>query len=308
MFFKIANTGENHFGVYLSSIILVIIAVLLGNLPLAAALLLKGNIEMTDPGQLFSMGLGSNLTLALVVVPFAFGLFALLFCVVRLHKRSTNSVLTSRTKLDWNRIFMAFGLWIFFNACFELFNYFMSPGDYTFRPPGLSFLILLLVAFLFLPLQIAFEEVLFRGYLLQGLGLATKSRMLALILTSAMFGGLHLANPEVIEYGLGKMMTYYIGTGVVLGIMVIMDDGLELALGVHAGTNIYSAVFVSYEAGALQTDALFHSTADVVDSSIYSFLIFAVIFIFLLSRIYKWKDWGKIWRPINYSKNTELHV
>ena len=304
MFFKVAQEGENNIGVYLGTLALVVFATLFGNLPIAIALLSKKGADFGSMADIFNSGIDTNLLLALIIVPFAFGLFALLFCVRKLHKRPINSVLTSRSSIDWRRVFLAFGLWFAMNGIFELVNYFMAPEEYTFRPPGFSFIILVIVALSLLPLQVAFEEVLFRGYLMQGLGNLFHYRWIPLLLTSIAFGAMHLSNPEVSEYGMGRMMTYYIGIGFVLGLITVMDDGLELAFGIHAATNIYSATMVSYEAGALQTQALFHSNAEIVDNSVYSFLIFSAVFVFILSRIYKWNDWSKIWRPIRNQENT----
>ena len=298
MFFKVAEKGQNQIFIYAGTIVLMILAVLFGNLPIGLALVAKGAADIGDVSQLYNSGLDQNLLLVLIIIPFALGLFGILFGIKMLHKRKVNSVLTSRSRVDWSRILMAFGLWFSINGMFEIANYFMSPEEYSFRPPGLSFLILLAVAFLFLPLQVAFEEVLFRGYLMQGIGALFGNRWMPLVLTSVAFGMMHIANPEVTEYGTGRMMTYYIGIGLILGIVTIMDDGLELAFGIHAATNIYSATMVSYEAGAIQTGALFHSNAEIVDNSIYSFLIFSVIFVFILSRIYKWNDWSKLWTPL----------
>ena len=301
MFFKVAEKGRNQFGIYLATLALVFLATMIGNVPLMIAMWIKGDGEIaqfTEVSDIYNLGLDQNLMLALIIVPFAFGLLALLLSIKTIHERRINSVLTARPKVDWNRILLVFGLWFTINGIFELTNYFMSPDEYSFRPPGISFIILLLVSFVFLPLQVAFEEVLFRGYLMQGIGAIFRNRWVPLILTSVAFGLMHMANPEVVEYGVGRMMTYYIGIGLVLGVVTIMDDGLELAFGIHAATNIYSATMVSYEAGAIQTGALFHSNADIVDNSIYSFLIFSIVFVFILSRIYKWNDWSKLWAPL----------
>jgi membrane protease YdiL (CAAX protease family) len=298
MFFQVAQKGEHHLIQYLISIVMIFVAVLIGNFPLVIALWSSGNAQMTDVSQLYNSSLDHNLMLALIIAPFAFGLLGLFFVVQKIHRRKPLTVITSRPGLDWKRIWLAFGLWFGLNAVIEIVNYTLTPGEYTFRPPGISFFILLVVAFALLPLQIAFEEILFRGYLLQGLGKLFHNRWIPLLLTSCAFGLMHAQNPEVMEHGFGKMMSYYIGIGLILGVIAVMDDGLELSLGIHAATNIYSAVVVSYEGGALQTDALLHSNADIDDESIIMFMVIAILFTFALSKIYKWTNWAKLWSPI----------
>ena len=308
MFFKLARQGENHFGQYAVTIALTFLGLVVGNVLMVAYYYVVTGVLIQDAADIGALEIDNTVRLIGILMPFIAGLLSLLFCISSIHKRPFLTALTSRHRLDWSRIFLAFGLWILFNGIFELINYYISPGDYTFRMPTMSFLFLLVVALALLPLQIAFEEVLFRGYLMQGTGLLFGYRWVALVITSVAFGALHLANPEVLEYGLGKMMFYYIGVGFILGVIAIMDDGLELALGIHAATNIYSAVLVSYDAGALQTDALFHSSADMVDSSVYSFIAFAVVFTIMLSRIYKWKNWNRLWERIEPEMDLENTV
>ena len=55
---------------------------------------------------------------------------------------------------------------------------------------------------------------------------------------------MHIANPEVGKLGM-IIMVYYIGTGFFLGIMTLMDEGLELALGFHAANNLIGALLVT---------------------------------------------------------------
>ena len=88
----------------------------------------------------------------------------------------------------------------------------MAPEEYVFNFKWRTFLPLLFLGTLLIPIQTSTEELLFRGYLLQGFGVLFKNRWLPLILTSVLFVGLHYANPEVDQFGLG-IMFYYIGTG-----------------------------------------------------------------------------------------------
>ena len=78
------------------------------------------------------------------------------------------------------------------------------------------------------------------------------------MITSILFGVFHSANPEVSEMGY-SLMVFYIGTGLLLGIMTLMDDGIELALGFHFGNNLLAATLVTSDWSALQTDAAFYN-------------------------------------------------
>ena len=72
-----------------------------------------------------------------------------------------------------------------------------------------------------------------------------------LLITSAIFGLLHIANPEIGKLGY-SLLIYYIGTGLFLGIMTLMDEGTELALGFHAANNLFTALLVTSDWTAFQ--------------------------------------------------------
>ena len=114
---------------------------------------------------------------------------------------------------------------------------------------------LALIGILLIPLQTSFEEYFFRGYLMQGLGIVTKNRWFPLIFTSVVFGMLHIANPEVSKLGYG-ILWYYVGTGFFLGIITLMDEGLELALGFHAANNLITALLVTANCTVFQTNSI----------------------------------------------------
>jgi hypothetical protein len=173
---------------------------------------------------------------------------------------------------------------------------------------------LLLVSFLFLPLQTSFEELLFRGYFMQGIGVLVNNRWLPLLITSVCFGLLHGANPEVEKLG-SISMVFYIGTGFFYGITTLMDEGTELALGLHAVNNIIAAVFVTNDWTVFKTDALF---IDISEPSVGWEMFFPVLVLYpvllvLFSKKYGWTNWrdkllGAIEKPsqINYKENYRI--
>ena len=191
---------------------------------------------------------------------------------------------------------------------FELIMYFMSPQAYIFQLNWSTFLPLLLISIFFLPIQTSLEELVFRGYALQGIGNLTKSRLIALLITSVLFGLIHGMNPEVAKYGFWTMQMYYVSAGLILGIMTIMDDSLELALGVHAATNIYGALFLSYEGSALQTDSIFKTTEINPILMFIFLLLMGAIFLFLCSRKYKWLSFSKILEPVDKTLNDDSPI
>jgi membrane protease YdiL (CAAX protease family) len=175
----------------------------------------------------------------------------------------------------------------------------------------MKFAVLFVISILLFPFQIGFEEYLFRGYLMQQIGIVAKNRWFPLLITSVVFGLFHSVNPEVAEMGFG-VMVFYIGTGFLLGIMTLMDDSLELALGFHLGNNLMAALLITSDFSAIRTDAVFRysgaeNTSDMLSEMIVSIAIVYPIILIIFAKKYHWKYWiakltGKI-QPLDTSIN-----
>lgn len=251
--------------------------------------------------------LPSNISLILNLIPFVF-LLSLLFVLVKhLHQRSILSLTTTRKKIDFKRVFFSFGI----ITCITIFPFFIAfyvdSSQVELQFNLTKFLILLIISLLLFPFQIALEEYLFRGYFMQHLGIIVKNKWFPLIFTSILFGIAHSANPEVAEIGYITMV-FYIGTGLFLGIITLMDNGLELALGFHLGNNLMAALLVTSDWSVLQTDAIFKYTAEKANMSIMEILVpvllFYPIILFIFSKVYNWSNWkknllGKVIEPQN---------
>ena len=157
------------------------------------------------------------------------------------QSQSIRALTTSRKKIDWKRIWFAFFLWGAITVLLTGVDIYFSPENFQFNFQLIPFLKLAIIVIILIPLQTSFEEYMFRGHMMQGLGLLAKNRWVPLLVTSVLFGLMHLGNPEVSTLGLGVMI-FYIGTGLFLGIITLMDEGLELALGFHAANNLFGAL------------------------------------------------------------------
>ncbi len=235
---------------------------------------------------------GSPTVLVLLLAPLVAGLFVVLGWTILVHQQSITSLTTSRKKIDWKRVLFVFSLWSAITIAFTLIDVYGSPDDYVLNFDVSKFLVLAVIAILLIPLQTSFEEYLFRGHMMQGIGLLAKNRWVPLFVTSILFGLMHIANPEVEKLGYG-IMVYYIGTGFFLGIMTLMDEGLELALGFHAANNLITALLVTADWTAFQTDSIFKDISEPAlgwDVLIPVFIVFPIL-LFILGKKYKWENW-----------------
>lgn len=168
----------------------------------------------------------------------------------------------------------------------------MNPADYVWNFKPIPFAILILISVVLLPFQTSTEEYIFRGYLMQGFANLAKNKWFPLLMTSLIFGGLHAANPEVAKMG-NIIFVYYIGTGLFLGIITLMDEGMELALGFHAANNLVSALLVTSDWTAFQTHSILKDIAEPeagLDVILPVIVVYPIL-LYIFSKKYNWTNW-----------------
>lgn len=291
--FHLSGSKKEHWLTPFFIIVLVVIAYVVGQIPLAVVAVMK-NVSL-DSDQQLTQGLaeavGHNFFLFLIMLPFVLVLVTLLLCIKFIYKQSILSVFTMRAKLDWYRFFFAFFLWFGVMSILLLVTHFVD-GNLSWNFNASTFIPLLLISLLIVPLQTTAEEVFFRGFLAQAAGSIIKKGLLTAIFTGTLFGLVHGANPEVTALG-NIAMLYYIFTGVFLGVLSILDDGLELSMGYHAANNIFACIIVTSEWQAFQTDALLMNRNPPSFGWESYLTLFALqpLLLLLFGKLYKWKNW-----------------
>jgi uncharacterized protein len=142
----------------------------------------------------------------------------------------------------------------------------MYPGRYSLTFDASRFFPFMVAVLLLTPIQAATEELLFRGYFMQGLGVITRRIAVIATLSSLVFGAVHLWNPEVERYGLAVMAAAYFMSGLMFATVALRDGRLELAIGLHAINNVFTALIANNEGSVLQTSSIFTSPLDPVFS------------------------------------------
>ena len=281
---------KNFWYYILGSFILILFSTI-GQLPMIPFLPSELPSPDADPMDIFKT-IPSNLRLFLLLLSFAFVLPGIWLVVKKLHDLPIMSILSSRKKIDLERVLYSFMLWGTVVSAFVFLEYSLNPENYVFNFKVKEFLILAVIAILFIPIQTSVEEIVFRGYLMQGFGHWLNSRFMALFLTSTVFGSLHLANPEITALGY-EFVILYITVGFVLGIMTLMDDGLELALGFHAANNLIAALLVTADWTVFQTESILIDISEPslgITDWITPFIVFPIL-LALIARKYSWTNW-----------------
>lgn len=295
MFIAQGNTKENVFWKYLLGSFILFCASLVGQLPFIFGVYIKSYKEKIPYPNTYEATvrfLDSNLALFLMLVSFVFVFFQLYALVRFFHKQSFLQLITSRNSIDWHRVLFSFSIWAGITIISTVVVYILYPEDFIVQFDWIPFLLLFIIGLLLFPFQIGSEELIFRGYLMQGFGNLAKNKWFPLLMTSLIFGLLHIANPEVDKMGY-SILIYYIGTGLFLGIITLMDEGMELALGFHFANNFIAALLVTSDWTAFQTHSILKSTSD---PSVFFDIILPISIIFpilvvLFAKKYHWTNW-----------------
>ncbi|HJN78943.1 MAG TPA: CPBP family intramembrane glutamic endopeptidase [Flavobacteriaceae bacterium] len=302
MFLDKLTFRKKAFGYYLLGSFIIIVFNQIGTIPLIFSLPSDIVLEPeSNPMDIIKL-LPSNLRFFLLMIPSLITVPGIWLVVVKLHELSFKTIVTTRKKIDYNKIIFSFLLWGTVVTTFFIIGYFITPENYELNFKLKEFLILSVIAILLVPVQTTVEELVFRGYLMQGFGGLFNSRLLALFFTSIIFGLLHLANPEVAALG-NLILIQYLGYGFTLGIMTLMDDGLELAIGSHAANNLVIILLATSSWTVVETESIFRDLTDpemITPAYLLVPLIIFPIILYVFARKYSWKDWyGKLVSRIN---------
>ena len=232
--------------------------------------------------------LGSNRVLFWMLLPFTLSFVIFLVAIKWIHKRPILSLFTGRDHLDWVRICSSFFIVFFLLAIISALQVYFSD-DIIWSFEWNTFFPLLLIACLMIPIQTTIEELLFRGYLLQGLKRRLGSNIQAVVLSGLFFGVIHMGNPEIEAIGI-HVLSHYVLIGLFLGLLTLFDNGLELSIGFHAANNIFAALMISSDWQVFQTEALFvdYAAPEFTFSMFGTTLLFLIALIFLFKRMYGW--------------------
>ncbi|GET32120.1 abortive infection protein [Prolixibacter bellariivorans] len=286
-------------------LLLFIFAEVLGSIPFIAVMAIQAmrgvhlHYSADNPMDLTGLGISGSFGILLAMMPFVLGFVAFVIFMKPVHQRPFQTLLTGASRFRWNRFGWAALVWFALLSAYSLVAHLtgIETFQWNFNPNG--FIGLILVAIVIIPLQTGFEEVLFRGYLMQGFARLTLTRWVPLIVTTLIFGSLHFANPEVKEYGAWMVMPQYLWFGLFFGICTIMDNGLELAWGAHTINNIFGTLFVTQEASAIPTKALFSITKYSPSFDILALVAISAVFIWLAAKRYQWAKFSLLFKRIH---------
>lgn len=244
--------------------------------------------EVLPKGKYISMALSLSVSMFLLII------FYVLFKY--LHKRQFITLITSRKKVGWMRFWLGFSIWGLLSMLVFSFSVISSPEDYQWNFSLIPFLKLFVVSVVFMSVKAFYITVLMKGYVLQGATYFLKKPWLSLLVVVALFSFFMYKNQSE-QVGLmgNHILVHFIATSILLGVITILDDGLEIVLGMTLANDLISELFITSRSYAVHTDSILiqESSPDIM------YMIYVTVFFmypmcfYLLNKVYKWGDWRK---------------
>ena len=160
------------------------------------------------------------------------------------------------TPFRWWRVGLGFWVWVTLIGGPVLISIAAGSEAYAFSLDPVTFLPYLVVALLLLPIQTTSEELFFRGWIIQWAAKRSGNILWLSALSGALFAVPHLLNPEASGDIVGAFVGYF-SVGFALGWVTVRDRSLEIAIGAHLSNNLFAALVVGYEGGALPAEAVY---------------------------------------------------
>lgn len=299
-------SGKNSFWRYFTgSISPFIVSNIIGAIPLVIVMFMhsSGGVIPKAGGMpdFKAMGVNLNFGFALTVFPFILALLTLVLLVKPLNDRTALTVINGANKIRWQRIFFSAFVWTAISALWLWYSVKSDPENFRLNNTSGSLITLAVLAVLLIPFQAGFEEMLFRGYLMQGFAVLARNRWVPVAATSVIFGLMHSLNPEVKEYGFLTMIPQYIFFGLVFAVLTMMDDGIELAIGAHSANNAFLSIFVTHKDSALQTPAMYEQMEIYPWQDFAGLVVMSVVFVVIMALVYRWKEVRRLYARVEIS-------
>lgn len=236
------------------------------------------DVLMDPTASLMNNGL-FILTLTAIAFPVSFLVF---YIFVRfIHRRKFISLVTTKSRIKWGRVAKGLVIWLVILGIFTFVSLLIDPASYRFTFNPNAFGMLLILSLIVFPIQASFEEIFFRGYLMQGFQLLSKKPIVPLIATSIVFGVMHSLNGTDMTFNAFIVLDTII-IGLMLGIITLGENSIETAVGIHIMNNLYAALIVNDpEAGLGNLPSIFVTSSD-PSGTLITTVIIAVIVITII--------------------------
>ena len=228
-------------------------------------------------------------------LPYCFLFIGFMLSFKLVHKGKWIWLINVFSQFRWNRIGAAIVLYLLISlVSLPFFFGELEEMEATFAFNAAEFFPYLLVLFLMLPIQVLAEEVIFRSYFGQMSALIFRHLIIPVVLTAMIFAFAHYGDMQHAE-SYAVLFTAIGISGLTYAIIMVLDNGLEICIGIHFINNLIS--FVMYKVDGLS--GLFEISPEyqVGWFALLTKLVYSIIVLLVFTKLYHW-DWRKLFQKI----------
>lgn len=251
-YLALAHAGKNDWWRYWWGMLLILVIWIYGGglFALGFVKLAFQSIETANPLALYTTEKIQDL----------FTVLAVFLTLKWLHGREVSTLFSVEGRLNLKRFCLSTVVWLLLTLLPVLGIWLFDPSKYA-SDFNLRQLFILLLVIVMTAFQSAEEELVFRGYLLQGINSFTSQPFIAVCLSSLVFAYGHFLNLLYIPLEDLSSFAWYFVFGVFASILTLRDNRIELAMGVHTATNLSFFLLVK-SADSPFTTAIIKQTSD----------------------------------------------
>ena len=251
-YLALAHAGKNDWWRYWWGMLLILVIWIYGGglFTLGFVKLAFQSIETANPLALYTTEKIQDL----------FTVLAVFLTLKWLHGREVSTLFSVEGRLNLKRFCLSTVVWLLLTLLPVLGIWLFDPSKYA-SDFNLRQLFILLLVIVMTAFQSAEEELVFRGYLLQGINSFTSQPFIAVCLSSLVFAYGHFLNLLYIPLEDLSSFAWYFVFGVFASILTLRDNRIELAMGVHTATNLSFFLLVK-SADSPFTTAIIKQTSD----------------------------------------------
>lgn len=286
-FVEPANKSKAIWRLLLGIVCLAVVYFVLSSVAITVFVLAKG--DLVGNKIMMDMAEGRDpLSVALMLVSFVFMFVALLIAVRLVHKRGFFSLIGPSNGTFWRNFLVSFAV-VMGLSLVGWAIYWLAEAPVPNMAFG-SWILWMVVAIPLLFLQIASEELVFRGYLQQQLAARFRSRWVWMLLPAIIFGALHY-QPSVMGQNAWLVVGVTTLFGIIAADVTARTGNLGAAMGLHFANNVF-AITIMPLSGTLDGLGLFRSVIGVEDvSQLRTMLLIDLVFILIVFFIYlRWAN------------------
>lgn len=235
-------------------------------------------------------------TLRFAIIQFKYIVLLVLFLSLfsLLHKRSYKELITSRREFSYMRLGLGFAIWGVLLMSVLSTKVISNPDMYEWNFKLTPFLKLFVLSLLLLPFRVFFTAVFMNSYILQMFTGIFKKAWLSFFVSVLFFSALMCLNNISVIKALGnQMVIYYLALSILVYLIIILDEGIEIVLGMFLVSTLISRLFIAYTASKTQLDTIFIKQGN-RDADLFVYVIPLIcfpLFFMILYKIYSWVDW-----------------